>query len=420
MTGDTEPRRASRRRISLPRALALAAGVLAATVGVAWAVHTLGSAPADRASAIRPVVGRPYVSKATASSASVFLELEHVSRSAILTLTCSSGNSSVTKRVDATDGLHEVALTGLLPGAPQEYAISILEPQSPGEEEVLARGQFVTAPTRAGPFRFAVYGDTQKHPEIHKPIADAIAAEKPDFVLHVGDLTQDGLDEPRWPHEFFTPARLMLFQCAIFPVIGNHENDAPLYFQLFGLPLGKAWYTFSWGNVDFFVVDSIADFQPASEQWKWLKAALEASTATWKIVAHHYPFISSRKRFMDQQMNESLRPLFEQYGVCLVFSGHEHNYARTRPLLSSAGESACPITYITVGPGGGPLRPVTRGPWDAVACSCRAYMVVDVSGESLVMVAKDASGRVFDTLTLTKGDASYSKRALVIDRLPDP
>jgi len=56
-------------------------------------------------------------------------------------------------------------------------------------------------------------------------------------------------------------------------------------------------------------------------------------------------------------VQDALVPLFEQYGVDMVFNGHDHHYERTCPIragqCSSAQEGG--VVYYVTGGGGAPL-----------------------------------------------------------------
>ena len=53
------------------------------------------------------------------------------------------------------------------------------------------------------------------------------------------------------------------------------------------------------------------------------------------------------------RMRESMEPLFNQYGVNLVVSGHDHAYMRSQPMADGKVDptGAAP-TYVIVGAGG--------------------------------------------------------------------
>ena len=169
----------------------------------------------------------------------------------------------------------------------------------------------------------------------------------------------------------------------------------------------KGWYSFSWGTVDMFVVDTEEDFSPESEQGKWLEAALAASKAPWKIVAQHVPGISVGSHGFNDKVNAHLRPVYERHGVAIVFAGHDHIYMRSKPIASQ--EAAMPITYVIAGGGGAPLYDMKKRDWAAVACSCYNYLIIQADPKTIHAVVRDSERNVLDTFSISKEDAGYAR-----------
>jgi tartrate-resistant acid phosphatase type 5 len=60
---------------------------------------------------------------------------------------------------------------------------------------------------------------------------------------------------------------------------------------------------------------------------RWVKEALASDGARWRIpFSHHPPFCAGPEHTNTTGMVERLVPLFEDAGVRLVLSGHEHNF----------------------------------------------------------------------------------------------
>jgi len=214
---------------------------------------------------------------------------------------------------------------------------------------------------------------------------------------------------------FFIPAGELLREAAVFPVMGNHEHNTPLYYQYFGLPQDKAWYSFSWGQVDVFVIDTESDYSEGSEQWKWLDAALAASKAPWKITVQHTTGISNSGHGSNQQVNKDLRPLYEKYGVDIALAGHNHLYERTKPIASKGADH--PVTYIITGGGGASLDEAEPAPYDVFIRSCHHYVIVEVKADSLLVTAKQVDGAVMDSFVLRKDDPDYVRTAVAFEDL---
>ena len=101
------------------------------------------------------------------------------------------------------------------------------------------------------------------------------------------------------------------------------------YLDYFTLPGNGLYYNFVWGPIEFFAVDSDyhdpAGITATSRQATWLKDALAASTAPWKIVYFHLPPYSSGSV---HGSTPELQWPFRAWGATAVLSGHEHTYER--------------------------------------------------------------------------------------------
>ena len=249
--------------------------------------------------------------------------------------------------------LHHLNITNLTPGTLYHYQLTV-EGKSTDDRT------FRTFPT-TGSFSFIVYGDSQEpqgDPDItqlnrHKLVADRIAEEENvTFVLHAGDLVNDGGDLEEWDR-FFEAARAMMSTTTFYPTLGNHEysnfGGAPgdpeqNYYDAFGVP---EWYSFNCGDAHFTVLDS-NDEADVNAETTWLLNDLATTYATWKFVSfHHPPYSSSDKNYGGWlDLRDLWSPLFRANGVNAVFNGHVHAYER----LKADG-----IHYVVAGTGGGPL-----------------------------------------------------------------
>jgi predicted phosphodiesterase len=292
---------------------------------------------------------------------------------------------------------HRMVLTGVEPGVVQVYRVA---------SGLTSRmGTFRTAPRADQPFRFAVYGDSRTGIEAHRRLCAALARHGPDLVFHTGDLVSAGGNYGLWDTEFFGPAGDLMLGAPLIPVAGNHEylgGGPPWFCYFFDRPLNEGWFALTYGNARFFGLDTNVDYTAGSPQYRWLVQELEsapARTAAWRIVIlHHPPFTATVGHSDDAGVQSQLVPLFEQYGVDAVFAGHSHAYER---YLYHG------IQYIVTAGGGAPLYELTADlvpPVRQFGLSAHHYCVVDVDPEAatLTITALDLSGRVFDTVTLSK------------------
>ena len=315
--------------------------------------------------------------------------------------------------VDGMAEIHEVEITGLTPETQYFYVVeSVLADGSLIESEVFT---FSTAVKTETPFAFAVFGDTQGNPKVSKTLSTMAWAQRPNFLVHVGDLVEKGSVPAHWTEHFFPGLKPLSQRVPFYPVLGNHEQNAQNYFEYMSLPAPEYYYDFEYGNAQFFMVDSNRNIDPGSEQYKWLSQRLSESTAKWKIVCHHHPPYSSdendygdlwktNKSSRGDLRARQLSKLYDEFHVDIVWNGHIHSYERTWPVRNgSAVEQNGTIYMITGGAGGGletagPFRPffqnnVKHG---------HHYCMVMVNGGTLQLKAFDLDGRLFDTTTVTK------------------
>lgn len=115
------------------------------------------------------------------------------------------------------------------------------------------------------------------------------------------------------------------------------------------------WYSFDAGPVHFVMANTELPLNPASQQWNWLVADLEAverAVTPWIVVMGHRP------NFMEP----SIEALLWQHGVDLTVAGHVHYAQRSCPL--KAGSCMAPnvtggydgIIHLVAGNGGQALN----------------------------------------------------------------
>lgn len=247
----------------------------------------------------------------------------------------------------------KAAFTGLKAGTTYYYDVG-------GRSE--GKGSFKTAPTGPVPFQFVVYGDTRTRHDVHRKVIAAILANSnPDFVLHTGDMVENGGDPALWPI-FFDAERELLRKAAFFPSLGNHERNDRLYYDF--MDTAASYYSFNWGSCHFIVLDS--DIQNVSkdetarqvywdQQVRWLEDDLKASqSADFRfVIAHHPPMTAVARRQGDNPHMTALMPLLEKYRVAAAFFGHDHNYQH---YVKSR------VHYFITGGGGAPLYDVSKPP----------------------------------------------------------
>lgn len=91
-------------------------------------------------------------------------------------------------------------------------------------------------------------------------------------------------------------------------------------------------------------------------------------------------------------MQNLIQPLCLQYGVSIVFGGHNHYYARA----AVAG-----VQHVTTGGGGAPLyTPVAGSQYVVASSSSFHFCEVDIQGRTLNFRAPKTDGTILDSFTL--------------------
>ncbi len=397
----------TRRLLAAAACLALlAAGAYLATRGPADAQPP---AKAPDAPAGQRFVVFPYLQYATRDSITVMWETASPGTSVVR-----YGSTSLTRTAEGAKDvtMHEVTLTGLDRGVPHVYEVA-----TEGKDGKLT-SPLLTFQTAVGPdeaFSFALIGDTQKNPKVTQKIATLAWQRRPNFVVHLGDVVDNGRDKKEWTDELFGPCKELFARVPVFPCIGNHEKNHAHYYQYFSLPAPEYHYRYTYGNADFFSLDTNKKVGPGTEQYRWLDAELAKSSAKWKFVYHHHPVWTSddddygntwkgARSTQGDRNARALAALYEKHGVDMVFNGHIHVYERTWPVREGKVDRARGITYLTSGGGGGRLENFAPVPTFFKA-QCRSdyhFCHVTIHGGQFSLRAFDHQGMLFDTLDIEK------------------
>ncbi|HMO38281.1 MAG TPA: metallophosphoesterase [Saprospiraceae bacterium] len=311
--------------------------------------------------------------------------------------------------------MHEVFLDSLKAETNYFWQVtSITEKGDTLRSEVYS---FKTAVQDSSAYMFALIGDTQRNsstPWAWGKIAGLVWQKRPNFVIHVGDLVDQGLKKTDWTEHFFPFGHPLMSRVPVYPVLGNHENDSPLYYQYIVAPQPEYYYTFTYGNAQFFMLDSNRDLDDDSEQYKWLEWELAKSNATWKIVAHHHPPYSSDNDDYGDSFREisdlgdekvrNLIPLYERYGVDFCLFGHTHLYERTWPMLENRINMKEGVVYINSGGAGGMIENFapTRSWFTLEMQAVHHFCTFAIYDRTVMFKAIDHEGRLLDAFQMQK------------------
>ncbi len=292
--------------------------------------------------------------------------------------------------------VHHVMLQGLRPGTLYHFRCG-------SEGEWSQDLTFQTAPEdESQGFTFVALGDSRTNWDVWGRCAEAVLQTDPAFVLHTGDLVENGGQQSEWDI-WFLKAESLLSRKVMMPVLGNHEGNHPKYYEQFALPNVEDWYSFDYGCVHFIGLSTEKSMTGA--QRAWLEQDLASTNATWKIVFYHRPMYSSDGHGCERPVYEAWGDLLDKYHVDLVFNGHDHTYERTYPMygdwLADSPENG--TIHIVTGGAGAPLgRLVSRGPWCASFVPYYHFLLVTVNQTDLKVEARFFNQTVFDELRISK------------------
>jgi 3',5'-cyclic AMP phosphodiesterase CpdA len=220
-----------------------------------------------------------------------------------------------------------------------------------------------------------------------------------DFVIMLGDNIYGGHEPRDFAQKFEIPYKPLLDAgVKFYASLGNHDDPKlePLY-KPFNMN-GERYYTFTKDFVQFFALDS--DYMDAP-QLSWLEQNLRGSKAQWKICFFHHPLYNEGKMHgPDLDLRNQLLPLLKNYGVNVVFSGHEHAYQRLKPVDN--------IYYFVQGDSGKLSRHDFHRS-DQLAASfdrARTFMIVEIAGDTLYFQTISQNGETVDSGALPRSAAT--------------
>jgi hypothetical protein len=191
---------------------------------------------------------------------------------------------------------------------------------------------------------------------------NAVSGPLPVIVFTTGDNAyQDGsVDEyatcydPTWGRH----------KARTRPAAGNHDyngSTAPGYFGYFGAaagppPPGGGYYSFDAGDWHVIVLNSNIAMAAGSEQERWLRADLAASSAQCTLAIWHHPRFTSGKKHGNITAAGPLWDALYEAGADVVINGHEHSYERLAPQTpAGVADPARGLREFVVGTGGSDL-----------------------------------------------------------------
>ncbi|HEY6505146.1 MAG TPA: tartrate-resistant acid phosphatase type 5 family protein [Chitinophagaceae bacterium] len=282
---------------------------------------------------------------------------------------------------------------------------------------------------------FIAMGDWGRNGEDHqKQVAEQMgktaAAIKAQFIIATGDnFYPSGVIsewDPLWKYSFEDIYTAFSLQWDWYPVLGNHDYKSNPDAQVKYSTISRRWkMPARYYSKKFFIngdstrqvlivfIDTnplIPEFyknaeygpnvrtQDSTKQKKWLAKVLSdpSPNIKWKIVVGHHPMFTGGSRtdgYDTKAIRNSLKPLFDKYGVDVYLAGHEHNLqhlvagGKTNHFISGAASERTAVKLLDI---------------SKMAASEYGYMLFSVTGSDLLVQTIDHSGKVIYTTTISK------------------
>ena len=187
--------------------------------------------------------------------------------------------------------------------------------------------------------------------------AFAMSGYNASFVLSAGDQIQTKAEKVKDTtiseieySGYLSPE--ILKSLPVATTVGNHDADNANYQYHFNIPnlseLGDNGYvggdySFRYGDALFIILNT--QDTNSAEHGQFIKETVEANAdANWKIVALHQDIYGSAEHSNEPEivnLRYALVPYFEEKGIDVVLTGHDHAYSRSELLLGGMNE----ITY---------------------------------------------------------------------------
>ena len=305
--------------------------------------------------------------------------------------------------------VNTIQLTGLTAGTDYEFRV--------GDGSTWSElHTFRTNAAQQDTTAFVVMGDTQMsgNPDseedkasiaILDALGDLVKDKQVDFGLQTGDYVDNGTNYAMWA-EMQEAFNHTFPNVDFIHTLGNHEYygdfSGSTASSILQLP-SKDYYSMEYGDVYVAVINNGADLSAACE---WLKQDAAQSTCMWKVLSIHQPPYYTNAKGGSERFHEQIPAAAEAAGIDVVFSGHDHSYAR---IMAKDGAAVTEngVTYFICGDLGEKSKNVNYAMSSDFSFAYKEQdyagliLYVTANGKEMTITAYDSKdGRVVDSTTL--------------------
>ncbi|MDP4115430.1 MAG: metallophosphoesterase [Bacteroidota bacterium] len=321
-------------------------------------------------------------------------------------LTIYSGFTAKTTIISATTAVpatyvHKILLTGLC--ADTIIFISVRQAGS-----ITTSTSFRSIASSGRSFKWAWIADSQYDTTVFNSIMERILPKGPHFIIHGGDVADEGTYR-LWKSQFFTnSARNVLMRTPSFLAVGNHEGWEQNTKAFTQSPVSRSgnqpYYSFDYGDIHFLILNTQLPYAIGSEQFNFAANDLSNTKKRWKIVCSHKPgfiiYENSEKQQSNQDMINLFTRVFEPNNVDIVLSGHNHLYQHLK--LNN-------IDHFIIGSAGGVLDPIASAPYVVKSASSYCFGIFESAPQVLKLTVYSLNNKIIDTLIWFKLEFSGIK-----------
>jgi acid phosphatase type 7 len=311
---------------------------------------------------------------------------------------------------------HEVHVCGLAPDTTYYYRVG-------GEGHFSAVQSFKTAPATGdatAEINFVVAGDSRNGYATLRSLQERIMSvsgmRQPDFEVFSGDAVFLGTSQAEW-NEWFASCATPLATMPFLMAHGNHDALSLNYLVQFAQPQAgvmeqdELYFSYDYGLIHFVVLNDTpfrGDLagNVAGTQLNWLRQDLTRARANrgrvpWIVVVHHKPAFSSA-RYADAVdtvfIRQTWAPVFDEFGVDIVFSGHDHEFEVSKEIDGQGREvvGRRGTVYMISAGAGAELYPVGSQPWRRYSESVSNFLLVHVTARNLDVTPHRIDGTVIN------------------------
>ena len=318
--------------------------------------------------------------------------------------------------------VNSVTLAGLTAGTTYEYQVAA------GDNWPEATESF-TVGTAGAAQKFFVLGDIQADDMTNiTHIFEKLRAGGYDFGIQTGDA----VDKPTQFTELNGVVGLLnaeqLGSADVIHVLGNHEfegdGNADIAGSVFALPehsMGSCWST-TYGDVYVAVINYSGNGGDMKTAAEWLVQDAQKSDAAWKILTVHQPAYYTNAKGGNAPMTQYIPEAAEAAGIDVVFSGHDHSFARTNPLKAGEIDAEDGVYYYICGSSGEKSYSInSQNVFDYSKVFAKAttefnavYLSVEATQSKMTInvydVLADGSEQLLDSLTLKSLTGSCAEK----------